>query len=74
MIPFSYSRTKYIIFGMFREGVMVHPLYPSVSFVLICCEASADRCGWAWPRCFIPCFTVYCLLLKLELALLQLSS
>lgn len=42
--------------------------------VLICCEASADRCGWAWPRCFIPCFFFYCLLLKLELALLQLSS
>lgn len=66
--PFSTHRGQIKISGVFGLELECWGLsYLPHSFtqrlsVLICPEASADRCGWAWPWCFITCFfsTVYC--------------
>lgn len=71
MIPFlkTHCRTNNQSLGSLKHPSSFHPACLWIRF-----EASANRCRWEWSQFFIHLFLLYCLLLKLELALLQLSS
>lgn len=62
MIPFffTYLRTKNL-WGVRKWSYHPSSLTQRVS-VVVTLEANADRCGWAWPWCFVTCVfsTVYC--------------